>query len=317
MKIVKAELLWSRQCPHQCNGCGMKKPLAYTDEKWAELDLGKWERGFAELRNLGCEFVAIYGAEPLERMAGLPNVVRCILAKGMQTSIITSVYSPEKVQVLVKAGLSSITTSYDGQGSHKSRKLKALNGLELLDGYSVRDKAAVITASRRNQEYLAQTVDEIIARGHWCHFDIMHPGQLFGKCLGTEPLPLRGYLHKMLDRLEYHAKAGGTVPLSSAWFEVLRNNYDPRDVRKTWHCSHEREVGWVTIDWDGTVYPCDDFQVPYPRKLWEGIDWDRFEAWRTEVIKTCPGCAWSTHFEAARIARDGDLGKYLHNMLED
>jgi len=309
MKIIKTELLWSRACKYRCSGCGMRKPVLHERPN---LDL--WRKGFEELKALGNKFVAIYGAEPLERFEGLPEIVKMIKENDMDCTIITAYHDPEKLSKLVASGLDSVTTSFDVYGDqHRTQKM--LNGLETLREANVNDKACVITASLENQRYLVAAADKILKSGCWLLFDLMHGDNGNGKCKGYLPSPENRYLDEFLDYLIEQKKSGMKIHPSLEYLEYLKAHYDG-DTREVWHC-RGKEIGWVTVDFDGSIYPCDDWQSTNGIKVWElAKRWQEFERFRAQEIEKCPGCSWNTHFDAVNITKTGEIGTYIHNKVK-
>lgn len=309
MKIVKTELLWSRACKYRCSGCGMRKEITH---KLPDLDL--WQKGFEELKALGNEFVAIYGAEPLERFEGLPEIVEMIKRTDMDCTIITAYHDPEKMSKLVSNGLDSVTTSLDVYGD-QYRTRKMLDGLETLQLTDVSDKACVITASLENQRYLLAAAGKILKSDYWLLFDLMHGDNGNGKCRGQVPSPEKRYLDEFLDYLIDHKQKGMKVHPSLEYLEYLKAHYTD-NPRKVWHC-RGKEIGWLTVDFDGTVYPCDDWQSSNGIKVWELAErWGEFESFRAKEVEKCPGCSWNTHFDAVNITRTGNIGTYVHSKVK-
>jgi len=65
--LVKAEILWTRVCPLRCHYCGMRTGYQNTPTSH------DWRVGLENLKELGCQFIAIYGAEPLSDFSKLPE----------------------------------------------------------------------------------------------------------------------------------------------------------------------------------------------------------------------------------------------------
>jgi len=328
-QLEKVELLWSRACPFNCAGCAMKKAVNYNDSGTIE----EWKRGFENIKALGCEFVAIYGAEPLVRFNSLVDIIRLIHTVGMECTVITALYAKDKVQELIdKSGLNSITISYDGI-AEDDRTTKGMNGLKLLKDIEVDDKAVCCTISKLNQTRLIQTMDEVLDTGYWFLFDIAHkanqPAQV-SKCSDTlEPVEanwLKQFLTAAIERKEDGAK----IHPSIHWMTYLKEHYadGPGDVaRNVWHCYDENTatLGWITVEFNGLVYPCDDYQIPivnpatsHALRIWtlNEIDVETLVKERNRIVRPCRGCAWNTHADAMSITSgEIDRGTYVHNLF--
>ena len=100
--------------------------------------------------------------------------------------------------------------------------------------------------------------------------------------------------------------------------QALMNN----ELDYNWNCADDRErfPSWVTIDCDGMVFPCDDFQprdiIPNMKinYLTKGYNWNIFKKfWLRKVKKECPGCLWNTHIDAHFIkAGNIPFSDYVH-----
>jgi len=84
-----------------------------------------------------------------------------------------------------------------------------------------------------------------------------------------------------------------------------------------WNCAlSDAFPSWVTVDCDGLVYPCDDFQIRPGKILLLDlfVRWDEFSNQsRQQVKERCPGCLWNTHIDAHAI-KEGKLSfsDYVH-----
>jgi MoaA/NifB/PqqE/SkfB family radical SAM enzyme len=312
MKIIKAELLISRTCSRYCSGCAMKK-IGVEYEKYS--DTAAWSAGLSNLKKAGCEFIALYGAEPLDRDAAfLKNLIGLIKEIGMSYTIITGKYDVAKAKSL---NLKSLSVSYDGRNaSGKERIVKSHGALTFLKSFpEIADRACILTLSKQTINELISTVDYVLSLGYWFLFDLAHNSNNMPKNVSkcTQNLDkinattIKHFLQYLIDL----KKDGAKVHCSIEWLEYLQKNFN-QDIRTIWHCKKSREVGWVTVNYDGTVYPCDDFQEGYVDKLWEIDDWSHFEMWRNLTVSRCPGCAWNTHFDGCLICETNNRGTYVH-----
>jgi len=293
-----------------------------------------WIKTAEALANLGCGFAAFYGAEPLiEDIEKLGATIAEFEARGIKTTVITSGCVPqfdEKVDYLYRCGLRSLSMSYDispiGKWS-EVKTSKAIGALtRWLDKKDVRDAAAIATLTRTNFKELPGSIQKLTRLGIWTFFDLIHNdrGQIGCKVKDTEQT--RSLMFREEDYLELkkvlieisHLKTKGFLCHSSNQFLNLITREDFKFLRNyNWNCArHSSFPAWVTIDCDGIVYPCDDFQPNGKAFLSNTIDLDfeEFSKYMKEVtLKECPGCLWNTHYDAHMI-KEGQLpfGGYVH-----
>lgn len=329
MEIVKAEMLWSRICKLKCNYCGM------INGKRNNVPEILWLRGVDNLKSLGCGFMAFYGAEPLMEFSNLPAIISAAETKGICTTIITSGVVPDlskKINELYKSGARSLSVSYDIISLNKSSEQKTLTALEILDYFrtqgEVRDVAAIATLTSLNYLLYPEMVEKMTDKNIWSFFDIIHGdrGQAGTKCRnypGIENLLFKSkdadQLIEVLKKIQ-KMKSSGFLVHSSDYFlnELIKN--PALVVNYNWNCAREDNFpAWVTVDADGIVYPCDDFQPQYPKGkeiyVWELYDrWNEFSNyWKQLVIDACPGCLWNTHIDAHAIKRGVvPFSNYVH-----
>ena len=317
MNITKVELLWSRECPLKCIGCAMPNNLKGGPTIYHAGNDADWARGISNIKNMGAKFIAIYGAEPLTRYEGLPFVINEIMKRGMATTVITALpLSPKMVQLLRESTLDSVTCSYDGITSDVSRKAKSASGWKFLaDQPQIRDRTVVATISSENIKKGVHMALNATTNGYWFMFDFLHQGiGDLSKCSVTnvppiDPIDMREFIDGLLDL----KKAGAKIHPSEAYLRFVRDNYKG-SIRALWHCRGQ-STGWLTVDSNGDILPCDDWQKRYPGgKIWDDIDFDAVSKWKEDAVLDCPGCAWNTHFDACRIEREekGQVGSYVH-----
>ena len=83
IRLIKAEILWTRLCPLACSFCSM--PRNDIDRVPVELMV----EGARRLRQLGVEFFAIYGASPLyDGVSDLEEFIKQSELEGIATTII-------------------------------------------------------------------------------------------------------------------------------------------------------------------------------------------------------------------------------------
>ena len=324
-KIIKAEILWSRDCSLGCSYCAMADGRRNTI---SEFD---WEMGFYQLKKLGCSFAAFYGAEPLNDFEKLPNVIEYAESIGIHTTVITSGVTPylnNKLRILYEHGLRSITTSYDMVSLGNSSAIKSAKAMDIINQFrsfgTTRDAAIVATLTRTNFKLLPETIKKMSDKNIWTFFDLIHPDrhQPGSKVKNTEHLLFRqedlNELNNVLAEVLSLKKEGYLCHTSESFIKHLSKLRV--STFYTWCCAEEDNFpAFITIDCDGLVYPCDDFQPKEITniKIWEIADrWEEFcSVWKKEVIATCPGCCWNTHLDAHAIKRNElPITDYIHGM---
>lgn len=327
MEIVKAEILWTRKCQLDCPYCGMANGRVNTYRHWQE--------GFDVLKSLGCGFAAFYGAEPLADFNLLPDVVGYAESIGVHTTVITSGVVKQlqkKLDILHDHGAKSLSMSYDitalsrDSGWKSERAIKNL--LYFKNKGGVRDVAAIATLTRSNYKEFLKSVVELSELGIWSFFDLIHDdrGQPGSKCkhyAGIKRLMFRErdnpeFINFLIE-LKKLKEQGYLCHSSYPFMDVLIN--DPCQLQRyDWNCAKEEGFpAWVTVDCDGLVYPCDDFQPPYkvfPIALHQLAErWEEFqEYWKPVVEQDCPGCLWNTHLDAHFIKQGRlDFCDYVHS----
>lgn len=320
MEIVKAEFLWSRKCNLTCGYCAMADGRSNTP------DMEQWERGLVALQNLGCSFVAIYGAEPLLEFEKLVSLVSLLNKHGMSNTVITGAGISRSefdhcLNMLIAAGLKSLSMSYDIIPPNASSKRKSMAAIENLRRFKfVEDHdnaAAIATITRLNYLSIPETITKLTTDGIWFLFDFIHPyrGQPGSKCKSYPGIDYLLFQNEHLDRLvrilemTEKMKDQGFLCHSSRVFLDMLIADPTKLLRYDWNCADEDNFpAWVTVDCDGRVYPCDDFQMRISSPniyVWE-IDrrWEEFcDYWKPTVKKWCTGCLWNTHIDAHAIKR--------------
>ncbi len=327
MKLVKAEILWTRLCPLRCSYCAM---IDYPQFKRPEVEI--LNKGTDRLAALGCTFFAIYGASPLYDFTGLPEFIAHAEQSGISTTLIVDGVdrsSLEKLEVLHQHGLRSLTVSWDGQKlNDKSINLKSERGPALLKEFrlrhdDLRDVEVVSTLTKINWQTILESIPSFSADHIWFSFDFLHPdrgnpgtkckGQGLGlrfesgdeemvRCIGTRLLDLK--------------QQGSLIHQSEKFLSSIIQQ--PTLVTKlSWKCTSPKFPAWLTIDADGSVLPCDDFWTDRSWKVWELTEerLNEFAAFYNQEVKSrCNGCMWSTHYDAVQI-READfvgLSQYKH-----
>lgn len=332
MRVVKAEMLWTRRCPLHCEYCAM------VDGRSNSQDIDFWQQTAKALANLGCGFAAFYGAEPLvEDIDKLGATIQAFEEAGIKTTIITSGCVPDfehKLDVLYNYGLRSLSMSYDivplGVSS-KAKSSKAISHLvDWLKRDNIRDAAAIATLTRTNFRYLPDSIQELDKLGIWTFFDMIHNDRGQEGCKVRDTFSTRDLMFREEDMLDLKytlievskLKMKGCRCHSSNQFLdlICRENFEHLKSYN-WNCARHRSFpAWLTIDCDGRVYPCDDFQ-PHgeaENEIWMAnkIDqeFEAFSSWMKEkTLEKCPGCLWNTHYDAHMI-KEGKIpfSNYVH-----
>jgi len=322
-KIVKAEILFSRQCPLHCSYCAMKNSKQNT------RSIDQWKRGMVELKRLGCKLVAFYGAEPLMEFDKLKHVVwYCEDDIVMDTTIITSGAVPDfehKLLELYEYGAKSLSMSFDPSPSDISTKNKSDNALESLIRFrelkGIRDVAAIATLNAHNFMEFPNMVRRMTRRGIWSFFDFIHTdrGQVGTKCSNVpqEMMLTKEHYPAIKDMLRevLFLKGRGFLCHTSQYFvDVMNERMDTGNLY-SWTCANQ-SPSWVTIDCDGMVYPCDDFTGTHtPTDMLDIYNkWDVFSSACTLAVQQADcRCAWNTHIDAHGIMNETvQLSDYVH-----
>ncbi len=337
MKLVKAEVLWSRTCSLHCSYCAM------ADGRRNTPSVHLWCEGFNVLKKFDCRFAAFYGAEPLEEFEKLPEVIHHAELIGIHTTLITSGISrnvTDKLKVLYESGLRSITASYDDITSDISSAAKTNKAMEIIDLFRsfgpVRDVAVVVTLTRLNYQNLPSIIEQMTKKGIWTFFDLIHPdrGQPGSKVRFSEEqedlffrredwAELAAVLTEAAKMKETHLFHTSRQFIET--IKIVAACVENTDVSPfLWKCSdYNCFPSWITVDCDGNVYPCDDFQLRSDNapkiKLWDlRRDWDKtVRYWKTSVNNLCPGCLWNTHIDAHLIKENKlPITDYIHGIGE-
>lgn len=324
-KIVKAEILFSRKCNLKCSYCSM------ADGRENTLSVPEWLTGMQQLKTLGCEFMAFYGAEPLLEFEKLVDVIPYVeRALHTPTTIITNgslIGTKPMLLRLYKEGARSLSMSYDPKPIDVASEIKTSKAVETLLwfknlGKNVRDVAAIATVTKQNFAKLPEMVNRMSSLGIWTFYDLYHfdrhqPGSKTSErenklCFNASDSKA---LMDVLTAVNRMKNDGYLVHTNDYYLDVLKyNNLN----YSQWNCADFDEFpSWLTIDCDGSVYPCDDFQPKSSRKFQVTTiskNWDKFKKQMKLVTKsTCPGCLWNTHLGAHAIkAGLENITDYVH-----
>ena len=312
MKIVKAEILFSRKCNLKCSYCSM------ADGRENTLSVSEWMNGIHQLKKLGCKFIAFYGAEPLLEFDKLKEVLPFAEKIGIDTTLITNGVVP-KTKIMLRdlneRGARSLSMSYDPEPLDENSRLKSLNSLDTLLWFKnledVRDVAAIATITSSNYTKLPDMVRKMSKYSIWTFYDLYHfdrkqPGsktsdidnKLCFTSLDTQALI------KVLNEVNSMKNDGYLVHTNEYYLDVLKSHHISY---YNWNCAdYDQFPSWLTIDCDGLVYPCDDFQPNILKGKFTINNivntYEDFKIQMKLITKgTCPGCLWNTHLSSHAI----------------
>lgn len=319
-KLIKAEILWTRECNLRCSYCNMACKQGKIKKDWK-----LWKKGLDNLKTLGGDkfFTAVYGAEPLMDMEYLPEYFAYIKKLGFYHTLITNCSVPDteyKLKELVNAGLNSLTVSFDGDGLDKSSEQKTRNALGTLEYFrsicDYRDLAVVFTLTRKNINAILDWIPVLSKMGIIVFFDLIHgdvgnPGTKCKNYIGIKDLLFQEE-HKQ-ELVDFFRKLSKMKHLKRYYihqsYSFIRTMIVSPEayLNRNWNCGEATHFpAWITVDYDGVVRPCDDFYVKGTKdwKLWELTEnnFSEFSAyWKGLVRKYCKGCFWNTHWDALQI----------------
>lgn len=312
MDIIKAEILFTRKCNLKCGYCNM------VDNTMKELSIDDWKKGIEALNNLGVEFFAIYGAEPLINFNRLINFLNILKGFNIEKTVITNgiLLDEDKIIKLKKSGLNSITMSYDIMGIDKDTQLKTSRFVQLKSMLErhFKDIEIVITINPINYKKLPDVIKKY-GKKYWIHFDPIHydRGQPGSKCYLKKP-----------DCVDYASDFPEVfkevLNLKNKGYKIhptpdIINDFIFRSDIVTEAKYRCKGTSWLTIDADGTVYFCDDFKPEEFRSEYNVMDIDKnIKKFQTEAqnkVKNCPGCYWVTHVMSDRMVGTKDGLNYF------
>ena len=270
-----------------------------------ELSDSDWSQVPAKLAELGVSFAPIYGAEPLTRLDALCNFIKGCSEVSLPNTVITNgmLLNAKSIKLLKDAGLRSITLSDDIISIDKQVSLKSNRSKQLLEvcKNNFEDVELIVTVNKQNLALLPSFIFD--HKDNWIHFDFQHhdrkqPGC---KCKGTEPIfsdedniEIRSLMLKVLSL----KKLGYLIHPSIESLKLLAQKPD-LVTNSNWIC----EPGsLLTLNSDGKVYGCDDFQpkdFSYDILEYKSWDWETWvKDWSNRLLE-CPGCCWLTHVQSS------------------
>lgn len=339
-KLIKAEILWTRKCNLRCQYCNM-----WHEPGIISKDINKWLQGLKALRKLDCEFIAIYGAEPLMDIENLDIFIKEANNLGILHTLITNCSVPDvkdKLKFLVEnGGLNSLTVSFDGTENElndKSSSIKSGNGLEILRWFqkefpNYRDASVVFTLTKTNIFNILNWIPKLSEENIFVFFDLIHtdignPGTkcknyegvenlLFNECDKELIIEFGKKLLEMKNTNKYN------IHQSYSFINKIIQNPEIY-IKHQWNCAlDECFPSWITVDNSGIARICDDFYVKGEKDwyFWN-LNLNNFSEfskyWKEKTLRNCKGCFWNTHFDANRI-KEGieNFNEYVNFVKKD
>lgn len=327
-EIVKAEILFSRKCNLKCSYCAM------ADGRENTLSVLGWLKGMRKLKQLGCGLVAFYGAEPLLEFEKLVEILPYAEHLNIPTTLITNgslVGTKPMLLRLYKEGARSLSMSYDPKPIDVASEIKSGKAIDTLTwfkglGKNVRDVAAIATLTAKNFKYLPGMVKKMSSLDIWTFYDLYHfdrgqPGSKTAEIDDTLTFTKTNSqsLINILNVVNRMKNDGYLVHTNNHYLDILKAQVTKtQSINYSWNCADYDEFpSWITVDCDGSVYPCDDFQPREGRKFSVteiSENWDVFKKQMKLITKaTCPGCVWNTKIGAHAIkAGIENINDYVH-----
>ena len=305
--IIKAEWLLTRRCNQACAYCGIRRQRK-------EMTQSQMRYGIDALKELGCQFIAIYGGEPMLSPLLIP-MIKYLKKVEIANTIITngSLWRTEDTPLLLGFGMESVTVSMDslvpldGDTKYDSqRRADAMRVMDDLEPYAIDfarigrnlDREVSVTITPRNLDHIVELTEFWTDRGVWVSYDFVHVGNHPGTKRARATFPKwngsieeRGKVHQIAAAIKKIGKKTDRIHTADSVLNLWSKMYD----QMTWHCSNP---AWVSVDCDGSMLPCDDLEDERVAdiKVWQlKTKWTTFhERWIKAVAK-CPGCFWSTH----------------------
>jgi len=192
---------------------------------------------------------------------------------------------------------------------------RCIDGLEYFKSLgNIRDVAAITTVTKDNYQGLLWMIEEMSKKGIWTFFDLIHPNLRHpgSKCKGENTSLLfisdqeKEDLVSVLERVLVMKKEGFLCHTTSNFVNTLKTllNTPEKDLY-SWNCYRCKEFpSWVTINPDGKVHPCDDFQTDITgREMTSLVEyWDTTVAsWRNILNTHKCTCCWNTHIDSHAV----------------
>lgn len=321
-KIIKCEILLTRKCNYKCKYCAIRRNIE------TNRDFGLWKDTLQALKLLGSEINPIYGAEPLLEKDLLLKILKYSAEIDMPNTLITnaSLITGDVAKELYDSGLRSITFSYDGNyifaDEFSARKSShAERAIEIFKKFDMRDIEIVVTVSRRNFRELEEILGRFSEMGVWVSFDLIHwdRGQPDSKCPPRHTIEdllftkqhIRDLKTMLTSLKKKRREEGRLLHQDDRTIDIICNNLPGY----TWSCN---DFGFITLEADLTVRPCDDFCPQEIRGKYTVPDllekWDEFQTLRKSLRKKYKcRCLWSTHIMSEIMYKEREAGAYFRH----
>jgi MoaA/NifB/PqqE/SkfB family radical SAM enzyme len=305
---TKADVFITRRCNLSCRYCKIvRNQVELTPEEWSLVP--------RVLKEIGVKFIAAWGAEPLVAIDSLEAFIRGVRKCNLPMTIDTNaVLLPKYIDRLVEAGLDSITFGYDIVSDDWSIMKKKSSADDILEQCKekFRDVEFVVTLTPKNITLLPEFIRKCTEENMWVMFDFYHPdrGQEGTRCTTVPEYMFKREdietVRNVMKEVLQLKRSGYLLHPTEEIIEFIVNEpYAP--LTYSWKC---KGMGVVTVDSNGYIFGCHDFQPRSFRMRYHifdyGASWewkDFVKNWRNELVK-CPGCFW-----IARIMDEGWVGK--------
>lgn len=292
-----AELTY--RCPLHCPYCS--NPVAIANSP--ELDVGEWQRVFAEAAELGVLQVGLSGGEPLARR-DLTEIIRSARTEGLYTNLITSGLGLDetRARALREAGLDSAQLSFQAD---EARLADEIAGARAHDrkveaAAAIRDAGISLSLNfvihRRNIDRLAQMI--ALAESLGTERIELANVQFYGWAFRNRAtlLPTRDQVNRAREVAEAaKARMAGKMDI----FYVLPDYYETRPKP----CLNGWGQRYLTVNPIGDVLPCPTASSAIPDLRFENVrnkslawiwreseSFNRFRGteWMPEPCQSCP-----------------------------
>lgn len=339
--LLKVEYLITRECNLACHYCTMPAVVL----KRLELSQERKKIIAHCMKVLKIPFTAIYGSEPtMLPVEELGSTIKEFEDCGIFTTIITNgikisdgyldrLNSEYKLQSLTMScddlNAVNINDPYTRAKSNRTFQWAPYWQKNFVDKGLARDTQITITVHKKNFKVLPEFIRYWSDLGIWISIDWLHVwrGQEGSKVTDDsnanefmfkeeDHKDVMEVMDKVLSMKEQGHKIWNSKHLLMMFKNMKPNNY-------SWRC---KPTSFLTVDTNGEVFFCDDFQ---PRSygdrmyIWDILTpenlqkmKDRNTRWMDKscYADSCSGCRWATHIEAENVIKHKkvSLSHYVH-----
>lgn len=292
---MKVEWMVTRKCNMRCEYCIV--PNTEVDElsfekKIAVLDL---------LHGYNVGIVVLYGGEITLLGDELINMLKHANELGLFCAVITNGLRFSKDIRYFKEFCEisrNITVSVDWlpESSRNSSNDKTKVGWDVILHPMTRmipDRVINVTMFRQNALEMPALIKRATDEGIWSILSLVNVGKKGFRYSGPcEDIKFTEYdrilLNDVCDEL-IEMKHSGKYMMHDE--DRVYYSWKQWGIQQNWHCSRFTKF---TIDADGTVLCCVDWQGNNPRTIFDVVkDEGGFSKWFNKNIWDCPGCCWS------------------------